>query len=89
MELPAGDSKEFPGTTLIEKCGVEVRMHQQKRWLPLPLCILLPAVLLPATQKDKLTSSGRNTVAGAKIFNTIVPRVMELMGEGMDRLQSP
>jgi mono/diheme cytochrome c family protein len=43
-------------------------MHQQKRWLLLLLCILLPAVLLPATQKDKTTSSERTTVDGAKIF---------------------
>jgi mono/diheme cytochrome c family protein len=46
-------------------------MHRQERWLmPLLLClVLLPAVLLPAAQKqDKTTSSARNTVEGAKIF---------------------
>ena len=45
-------------------------MHRQERWLMLLLClILLPAVLLPAAQKqDKTTSSARDTVEGAKIF---------------------
>ncbi|MBZ5685376.1 MAG: cytochrome c [Acidobacteriia bacterium] len=43
-------------------------MHQQERWSLLLLCILLPAVLLPGAQKDKTTSSERNPVEGAKIF---------------------
>lgn len=45
-------------------------MHRQKRCSMLLLClVLLPAVLLPAAQKqDKTTSSARNTVEGAKIF---------------------
>ena len=46
-------------------------MHQQERWpMLLSLClVLLPAVLLPAAQKqDRTTSSLRNTVEGAKIF---------------------
>ena len=43
-------------------------MHQQERWARLLLCILLPVVLLPAAQRDKTTSSERNTVEGAKIF---------------------
>ena len=46
-------------------------MHRQERWSMLLLLylVLLPAVLLPAAQKqDKTTSSGRNTVEGAKIF---------------------
>ena len=45
-------------------------MHQQERWSMLFLSVvLLPAVLLPAAQKqDKTTSSERNTVEGAKIF---------------------
>ena len=68
MQLLAGDFKELLGTTRSESCGVEVRMHQQERWLLLFLCILIPVVLLPAAQKDKATSSERNTVAGAKIF---------------------
>ena len=49
----------------------EVNMHGQERWsMLLLLClVLLPAVLLPAAQKqDKTTSSARNTVEGAKIF---------------------
>ena len=46
-------------------------MYRQERWsMLLLLClVLLPAVLLPAAQKqDKTTSSERNTVEGAKIF---------------------
>ena len=46
-------------------------MHRQERWsMLLLLClVLLPALLLPAAQKqDKATSSERNTVEGAKIF---------------------
>ena len=44
-------------------------MHQQKRWPMLLLgLILLPAVLLPAQKQDKTTSSARDTVEGAKIF---------------------
>jgi mono/diheme cytochrome c family protein len=45
-------------------------MHQQQRWSMLILClILLPAVLLPAGQKqEKTTPSARDTVEGAKIF---------------------
>jgi len=46
-------------------------MYRQERWsMLLLLClVLLPAVLLPAAQKqDKTTSSARNTVEGAKIF---------------------
>jgi len=45
-------------------------MHQQQRWSMLILfLILLPAVLLPAAQKqDKTTPSARGTVEGAKIF---------------------
>jgi len=45
-------------------------MHRQERWSMLLLSlVLLPVVLLPAAQKqDKTTSSERNTVEGAKIF---------------------
>jgi mono/diheme cytochrome c family protein len=46
-------------------------MYRQERWsIRLLLClVLLPAVLLPAAQKqDNSTSSARNTVEGAKIF---------------------
>jgi mono/diheme cytochrome c family protein len=44
-------------------------MHKQQRWSLLLLCILLPAVLLLAAQKqDKTASSERNPVEGAKIF---------------------
>jgi mono/diheme cytochrome c family protein len=45
-------------------------MHQHERWPLLLLCLVfLPAVLLPAAQKqDKTTSSERNTVEGSKIF---------------------
>jgi len=49
-------------------------MHRQERWSILLLClVLLPAVELPAAQKqnqkqNKTTSSERNTVEGAKIF---------------------
>jgi mono/diheme cytochrome c family protein len=44
-------------------------MHQQKRWPMLLLgLILLPAVLLPAQNPEKTTSSARDTVEGAKIF---------------------
>jgi mono/diheme cytochrome c family protein len=45
-------------------------MYRQERWSMLLLCVvLLPAVLLPAAQKqDKTISSERNTVEGAKIF---------------------
>jgi mono/diheme cytochrome c family protein len=44
-------------------------MHQQKRWPILILClILLPAILLSAQKQDKTTSSARDTVEGAKIF---------------------
>ena len=40
-------------------------MQQQERWSLLLLCILLPAVLLPAAQKQDKT---RNSVEGATIF---------------------
>lgn len=44
-------------------------MHQQQRWPMLLLgLILLPAVLLPAQKQEKTTSSARDTVEGAKIF---------------------
>ena len=45
-------------------------MHGQERWSMLLLClVLLPAVMLPAAQKqDKTTSSERNSIEGAKIF---------------------
>jgi hypothetical protein len=45
-------------------------MHREERWSMLFLSVvLLPAVLLPAAQKqDKTTSSEHNTVEGAKIF---------------------
>ena len=46
-------------------------MYRKERWsMLLLLClVLLPAVLLPAAQKqDMTTSSARNTVDGAKIF---------------------
>src|ERR1700758_384995 len=45
-------------------------MHRQERWSMLLLClVLLPAVLLPAAQKqDETTSSARKPVEGAKIF---------------------
>jgi mono/diheme cytochrome c family protein len=45
-------------------------MHRQEPWSLLLLClILLPAILLPAAQKqDKTTPSARDTVEGAKIF---------------------
>jgi mono/diheme cytochrome c family protein len=45
-------------------------MHRQERWSMLLLyVVLLPAVLLPAAQKqDTTTSSARNTIEGAKIF---------------------
>jgi mono/diheme cytochrome c family protein len=43
-------------------------MHRQERWSLLLLYIILQAVLLPAAQKDKTTSSDRNTVEGAKLF---------------------
>jgi mono/diheme cytochrome c family protein len=45
-------------------------MHLHERWSMLLLClVLLPAVLLPAAQKqDEATSSSRKTVEGAKIF---------------------
>jgi mono/diheme cytochrome c family protein len=44
-------------------------MHQHKRWPILLLClILLPAILLSAQKQDKTTSSTRDTVEGAKIF---------------------
>ena len=44
-------------------------MHRQERWLTLLLClILLPAVLLPAAQKQDSTASARDSVEGAKIF---------------------
>jgi mono/diheme cytochrome c family protein len=68
VQLPAGDFREFLGTSLIDKLYVEVRMHPHERWSVLFLCILLPAVLLPAAQEDKTASSERNTVEGAKIF---------------------
>ena len=48
-------------------------MPRQERWsMLLLLClVLLPAVLLPAAQKqDRTTSSPRNSVEGAKIFQT-------------------
>ena len=43
-------------------------MHGQERWSMLLLClILIPAVLLPATQKqNKTTSPARNPVEGGK-----------------------
>jgi len=46
-------------------------MHGQERWSMLLLClVLLPAVMLPAAQKqDKTTSSERNSIEGAKIFH--------------------
>lgn len=44
-------------------------MHQQQRWPMLLLgLILLPAVLFPAQKQEKTTSSARDTVEGAKIF---------------------
>jgi mono/diheme cytochrome c family protein len=44
-------------------------MHRKQRWPRLLLWLLLPAVLLPASQElDKTTSSERSTVEGAKIF---------------------
>jgi mono/diheme cytochrome c family protein len=44
-------------------------MHREERWSMLFLSlILLPAVLLPAARKQDKTSSARNTVEGAKIF---------------------
>jgi mono/diheme cytochrome c family protein len=44
-------------------------MHRQERWSVLLLCILLPAILLPAAQKsNKTTSLERDTVEGARIF---------------------
>jgi len=44
-------------------------MQRQERWSVLLLCILLPAILLPAAQKqDKTTSLERDTLDGAKIF---------------------
>jgi mono/diheme cytochrome c family protein len=44
-------------------------MHSQERWSMLFLSlVLLPAVLLPAARKQDKTSSARNTVEGAKIF---------------------
>src|SRR5512141_70213 len=44
-------------------------MHSQERWSMLFLfLVLLPAVLLPAARKQDKTSSARNTVEGAKIF---------------------
>jgi mono/diheme cytochrome c family protein len=46
---------------------MEVRMHRQElRWSLLLLCILFPAVLLPAAQTG--ASSERSTVEGAKLF---------------------
>jgi mono/diheme cytochrome c family protein len=44
-------------------------MHRQEPWSVLLLFILLPVIFLPAAQKpDKRTSSQRNTVEGARIF---------------------
>lgn len=44
-------------------------MPRQEQWSVLLLCILLPAILLPAAQKqDKTTSLERDTVEGPKIF---------------------
>ena len=44
-------------------------MHRHERWSMLLLSLLLlPAVLLPATQKQDKTSSAHNTVEGAQIF---------------------
>jgi mono/diheme cytochrome c family protein len=44
-------------------------MHREERWSMLFLSlVLLPAVLLPAARKQDKTSSERNTVEGAKIF---------------------
>jgi mono/diheme cytochrome c family protein len=45
-------------------------MHRQERWSMLLLClILIPAVLLPAAQKqNKTTSPARNPVEGGEIF---------------------
>jgi mono/diheme cytochrome c family protein len=44
-------------------------MHPQRRWLLLLLCLLLPAVLPLAAQKQgKATPSALNSVEGAKIF---------------------
>ena len=44
-------------------------MHREERWSMLFLSlVLLPAVLLPAARKQDKTSSARNTVEGAKIF---------------------
>ena len=65
-------------------------MHRQERWSILLLClILLPAVLLPAAQKQvKTTPSARDTVEERRFFNTTAPYVMELMDEGMDQTPS-
>jgi hypothetical protein len=65
-------------------------MYRQERWsMLLLLClVLLPAVLLPAAQKqDKTTSSARNTVEERRSFNITAPCVMELMDEGMNQTQ--
>ena len=44
-------------------------MHWEERWSMLFLSVvLLPAVLLPAARKQDKTSSARNTVEGAEIF---------------------
>ncbi|HTS37213.1 MAG TPA: c-type cytochrome [Candidatus Solibacter sp.] len=44
-------------------------MHpRRQRWAVLLLCIVLPAVLLAAAQKDRETSSERYAIDGAKIF---------------------
>jgi hypothetical protein len=51
-------------------------MHRQERWSVPLLCILLPAIFLPAAQKqNKTTSLERDTVEGAKIFQLPLRRV--------------
>ena len=61
-------------------------MHRQERWSMLLLClILLPAVLLPAVQKQDKTTT-RGTVEGAKIFqyNCAVCHGTDGRGHGPD-----